>query len=307
MEEINFNKLKVDKEDATVKYNDEVHKYWTKDGNYPCISATTLIHKFQNFDEGFWASYKALEASVTSEEFKTVKPLLLKSKLFMIDYEKLFGITDDIFEENRNKILKQWADKRDASCIRGTAIHLEHEKKHLAGNTQELKSLGLKGSKFNTKVDNLIKPGVQTVYPELLLSRISKDGKLRIAGQADLVIVDGFDVHVLDYKTNEKMETKAYFDQRTKKKTTMKYPLTNIEDTNFWHYSLQLSLYGWMIQMIDPRFVIKTLRLIHYDHDGGCTDYDCDYLKKDIVRMLSFHKKQVEYEKFGNDRKKITF
>ena len=87
----------------------------------------------------------------------------------------------------------------------------------------------------------------------------------------------------------------------------MKYPLNNLDDSNFWHYSLQLSTYAWMIQKIDPRFNIKQLSLIHYDHDGGCTTYECDYLKKDVERMLAYYKKQVAHEKFKKSREKVRF
>jgi len=304
MENVDFTKLEVDKENEVVKYNDKIHKYWTKDENLNCISVTTLLHKFQNFDEDFWSQYKALEA-LTGDKFKDIKGNLVKSKFFNIDYTKVFGISEKDFNSKREEILKQWADKRDASCVRGTAIHLEHEKQHLAGKTKELKGLGLKQTNFGLNTTNKIKPGEQAVYPELLLSRISADKKLRVAGQADLVIIDGFDVYVLDYKSNEKMTMKGFYDQRTRSKSTLKYPLNNIEDSNFWHYTIQLSTYAWMIQMIDPRFVIKKLMLIHYDHDGGKTDYECEYRKDDVVRMLAFHKKQIMNEEFKNSREKI--
>ena len=47
---MDFNGLKVDKENEYVKYNDELHKYCVKDNNEACISVTTLIHKFTTFD-----------------------------------------------------------------------------------------------------------------------------------------------------------------------------------------------------------------------------------------------------------------
>lgn len=195
--------------------------------------------------------------------------------------------------------------KRETSCIRGTAIHREHELQHLAGKTKELQHLGL-GGNFKSILNNTLEPG-QGVYPELLLSRISDDGKLRLAGQADLVIVDGYDVYILDYKTNRKIDTKAYFDRKVKKHSTMLYPLNNIQDSNFWHYSLQLSTYAWMIQKINPKFNIKSLILLHYDHDGNNTDYECEYLKSDVERMLGFYKKQIEHEEFKNSRAKINY
>ena len=302
---IDYDSLPVDKENDIVKYNDELHKYWVKGSNQSCISVTTLIHNFTVFDEDFWSSYKALESLITEEEFKQVKPDLLNFKKFDQTYLDRTGVTSDAFSTRKEEILADWQEKREASCIRGTAIHRQHELEHLAGTTKELQHLGL-GGKFSTNTSNRIEPG-KGVYPELLLSRISPDGKLRLAGQADLVIIDGFDVYILDYKTNKKIDMKAYFDRKTKKHSTMKYPLNNIQDTNFWHYSLQLSTYAWMIQKIDPRFEIKALILLHYDHDGNNATYECEYLKNDVERMLAFYKKQIEHDEFKRSREKVVF
>lgn len=303
---IEYEKLKVDKEDSTVKYNDELHKYWVKGSNESCISVTTLIHKFTTFDEDFWSSYKALESLVSEEQFKEMKSDLVSTKKFSQRYLDMAHISDDVFNERKKEILNEWDVKRTESCIRGTAIHREQELKHIAGKTKELQHLGLGGT-FATNTNNILEIGSQKVYPELLLSRISPDGELRLAGQADLVIVDGNDVYILDYKTNKKIEMKSYYDRKLKKSSMLKYPLNNIQDTNFWHYSLQLSTYAWMIQKQNPEFNIKALILIHYDHDGGTTTYECEYLKNDVEKMLGFYKKQIEYDKFRKSQEKMVF
>lgn len=46
------------------------------------------------------------------------------------------------------------------------------------------------------------------------------------------------------HNTGKEMEQKSYYDRRNKKHSMMKYPLNNIQDTNFWHYTLQLSTYA---------------------------------------------------------------
>lgn len=306
-EKIDYGKLVVDKEDHAVLYNDELHKYWTKDTQQACISVTTLIHEFTTFDEAFWSSYKALESIVSSEDFTSIKKELVSRKVFDNTHYERFGISEKQFSEAKFDILEQWREKREASCVRGNAIHREHELAHLSGTTKELKDLGLNGTQFKTDTSNNIKLGEKGVYPELLLSRISPDGKLRIAGQADLIIIDGNDVYVCDYKTNKKIDKKGFYDRTKRRSSTMKYPLNNIEDTNFWHYSLQLSTYAWMIQKVHPEFNIKLLMLIHYDHDGGCTTYECDYLKDDVERMLGYYKKKIEHEEFQRSREKIIF
>lgn len=636
---MNYESLLVDKENEYVQYNDEVHKYWTKDTKQNCISVTTLIHEFTTFDEEFWSAYKTLERMLSEDDFKSIKSELTKIKtMHVINAKKSeFNINETEFEDNRKILLKEWEDKREASCVRGTAIHKEHELEHLAGNTKELQHLGL-GGKFATNTNNKIVFGEKGIYPELLLSRISDDGLLRIAGQADLVIVDGEDVYILDYKgldittpilttkgfkmlmdltksdiifdkdgnetnilniseihynpcykitfdngeeiiadhehrwlvsfrqgkdkykekvltteeiknafdlykeknnslylpkiinpkslntkkvdlpidpyilgywlgdgtsvagsitcvnnnvweeikrrgynygedisgedraelrtifglrtklnelnllgnkripveyllssyeqrldllrgfmdsdgyynpkrkrfvmattreyqadclmtllatlgvkptkiyakkycnnkefdgwdvcftmkenpflvrnqegieypntdkasfrniksielvetiptkclevdspshtflfgrglipthnTNKSIDKKSFYDSRMKKSAKLKYPLNNLDDCNFMHYTLQLSTYAWMIQQINPNFKIKLLMLIHYDHDGNCNTYECEYIKEDVERMLKYYKKQVSYTEFKKKKEKIIF
>lgn len=305
---IDYESLVIDKENEMVQYNDQLHKYWTKDTKQNCISVTTLIHEFTTFDEAFWSAYKTLEKMLPEDTFKSIKSDLTKTKTIAnIDhYKGVHRINFGEFEENRQILLKEWEEKREASCIRGTAIHREHELAHLAGNTKELQHLNL-GGKFNTNITNKIQLGEKGIYPELLLSNVSEDGLLRLAGQADLIIIDGNDVYVLDYKTNKSIDKKSFFDSRIKRSAKLKYPLNNIDDCNFMHYSLQLSTYAWMIQQVNPEFNIKLLMLIHYDHDGGCTTYECEYLKEDVERMLKYHKQQNGYKEFKTIRQKITF
>ena len=634
---MNYDQLKIDKENVDVLYNDEFHKYWTKENNQSCISVTTLINKFTSFDEAFWSAYKTLEKLTTADDFSLVKPDLLQTKRFSTTYLDRFHIPAEEFEIERKELLKEWEAKREESCIRGTQIHKAQEMLHLSGETKEIQHLNL-GGKFKTNTSNKIEANTKGIYPELLLSRISPDGKLRIAGQADLVIVDDLDVYILDYKglpldtpilttegfkelkyltkadkifdkdgnetdilnisevhhnpcyklefdngesivcdhehrwlvsfrrakgkfkdkvltteqlkeafnkyetsknvydlpkilnakplniekvdlpldpyilgawlgdgtkkdgsitninplfweeikkrgyevgedissenhaeqrtvlnirgvlnnigvlnnkhlpdlyllssyeqrldilrglmdtdgyynatrkrfvmattqlwqvecmvkllaslgvkssviyakkycdgkvfdgwdvcftmkdnpflirnqenieypktdkasfrvlkaiypvsmvetkclevsspshtflvghsllpthnTGKEMEQKSYYDRKNKKHSMMKYPLNNIQDTNFWHYTLQLSTYAWLIQKINPDFNIKLLMLIHFDHSGGVNNYECQYLKNDVERMLAYYKKKVEHEEFSKSMEKIIF
>lgn len=73
----------------------------------------------------------------------------------------------------------------------------------------------------------------------------------------------------------------------------MKYPLNTLDDCNYNHYALQLSTYAWMLQKINPNFIIKDLIINHYDHDGNNTLYHCDYLKKEVERMLLQYRKDL--------------
>jgi hypothetical protein len=87
----------------------------------------------------------------------------------------------------------------------------------------------------------------------------------------------------------------------------MKYPLNTLDDCNYNHYQLQLSTYAWMLQKINPDFIIKDLILNHYDHNGKNTLYHCEYLKKEVEKMLYFYKKQVILNKQKEKRKRIEY
>jgi hypothetical protein len=87
----------------------------------------------------------------------------------------------------------------------------------------------------------------------------------------------------------------------------MLYPLNNLDDCNYNHYQLQLSTYAWMLQKINPDFVIKDLILNHYDHDGNNTLYHCDYLKTEVERMLAFYKKELIKEAQRAKRQPIEY
>jgi len=62
------------------------------------------------------------------------------------------------------------------------------------------------------------------------------------------------------------------------------------------HYALQLSLYAYLLQQINPEFEIKQLKLIHIDHSNKRTDYELEYLKADVQKMLQHYKKQLKIE-----------
>ena len=112
---------------------------------------------------------------------------------------------------------------------------------------------------------------------------------------------------IVTHNTNKKIDQKAGFNTATKSTTKMKYPLNNLDDSNFWHYSMQLSTYAWILQQINPEFVIKDLIIVHYDHSGNETIYHCDYLKKEVERMLCFYKKELILEQQKAKRKRIEY
>lgn len=305
--------MKVDKQNGNVFYNDAEHQYWDEDGKY--ISVTTLIGRYENgFDKEFWSAYKALERIMSKDEFKMEKQKMLQTKKVDVDEVlKTYDISESDFNAAQQDILDEWQKENQRACERGTAIHAELEKLYTKKSETNLKKFGF-GGKFAINTNETLERNNQTllevergVFPEYLISRRSEDGIFKLAGQIDLLIKDGNEIHIYDYKTSKRLDEKSFFDSTSKKNIMMKYPLTNIMDCNKWHYALQLSTYAWMIQKINPEFVIKKLMLIHYDHSGKVTEHEVPYLRSEVERMCKDYKKHLILDKRIKARKEITW
>lgn len=300
--------MKIDKQNGNVAFNDESHSYWNVNDNEKYISVTTLIEKFgQTFDKEFWSAYKALEQLIPKDNWKIEKKSLLNTKRFDKSILEVYDISENDFNKVQQDILDSWDNENRKSCERGTKIHSEIENSFY-NNPKDisLKKFGI-GGKFECKKDYSELDLEYGVYPEYLIYRESDDGILRIAGQVDLIVKSGNEITIIDHKTNKKIDMKSGFNTTTKSNVKMKYPLNTLDDCNFYHYTLQLSTYAWMLQKINPNFVIKDLILNHYDHNGNNTLYHCDYLKNEVERMLYFYKKELILQKQRDKRKRIEY
>lgn len=305
--------MKIDKRNGNVKYSDEEHVYWDDNGKY--ISVTTLIGKYcKPFDKDFWSGYKALEKLLDKESFKMEKKMLLETRKINLKYYiDMYNIKESDFNREQQNVLDEWQKTNEEACERGTKIHAELENMFTSKKETDLKRFGL-GGKFivntNASLENAnlklldIENGV---FPEYLVYRESDDGILRLAGQIDLLIKEGNNIYIIDYKSNRKIEEKSFYNQALKQYEMMKYPLNNLYDCNLLHYTMQLSTYAWMIQKLNPEFKIAGLKIIHYTHDNDVKEYEVNYLKKDVEKMLKDYKKSIIIDKKRNARKPIEF
>lgn len=306
--------MEINKLNGNIAFSEKEHTYWNINTDEKYISVTTLIGKFeQDYDREFWSKYKALEKILGKDKFKLEKSKLLKTKRFDISVLSDYNISEDEFNKIQQDILDEWDKKNRESCDRGTKIHAQLESYAKGGKFKE-KIVPHLGKDFNNykcyvnpNTNELVQNIERGILPEYLVYRESPDGILKIAGQIDLLIKDGNDIYIGDYKTNKEIKLKSGFDFSTKQSAKMKYPLNNLDDSNYWHYTLQLSTYAWMLQKINPEYNIKGLILIHFDHEGNITTYQLDYLKEDVERMLAYYKTMRKQEIAKEKRKRIEF
>ena len=199
MEEIKFSDLTVDKRNGNVNYNDEKHIYWD-DSNNKYISVTTLIGKYeQHFDKEFWSKYKALERLLDEDEFKIEKSRLLKTKKFDDKILEAHDLTVVDLYSTQQEILAEWDENNRVACERGTAIHAKMENQFYTGKKfYNLKQFGV-GGKFECRPHNYNLDLVNGAYPEYLAYVQTEDG-VNLAGQIDLLIKEGNNVTIVDFK-----------------------------------------------------------------------------------------------------------
>ena len=112
---------------------------------------------------------------------------------------------------------------------------------------------------------------------------------------------------IVTHNTNQSIDQKSGYDSAIKRYSMMQYPLNNLMDCNFMHYSMQLSTYAWMLQKINPNFNVKRLFLVHFSHEGEIKIYEVDYLKEEVERMIKQYKKELKQKERELKRKKIEF
>jgi hypothetical protein len=294
--------MKVDKQNGRIKFNELAHVYWC-DENDRFVSVTTLISQYhEKFDGEFWARYKAFESLASKEAFTIEKKILLSTKKWNTDILSRYDIDELSFNTKVNDLLDGYEREKKVACDRGTKFHLEQEQRFYEKGIHDLNHLGLNGN-FTCVPQQTELTLDKGIYPEYLIHKISKDGLLKIAGQIDLLIKDGNEITIADYKSNRRIDKKSYYDNSSRQSKKMFYPLHNLDDCNFTHYTLQLSLYAWMVEQMNPDFKIKGLFILHHDHEGNDTTYDVEYKKDDVVRMLAHHKMQnkIKLEKSKNE------
>lgn len=287
---------KVDKENDNVFFNDEKHVYLDKLSGEPYISVTTLVGFYENeFNESFFSKYKALEALADPDHFSLVKQGLLSTQVWKPELLDKLKIDHDEFETKVQEFLDGWHNTRDEACSHGTWVHHVMETSFYGKETFDLSDFDCSDIVGNYKCVKGYYPQrlEEGIYPEYLLSWISPEG-LRISGQADLIIRKGDDILVLDWKTNREIKKKSYFNSSKKRNVMMKYPLNNLMDCNYRHYQLQLSLYAYIIQQLNPEVNIKELKIVHIDRNGKQTIYPMEYLKTDVERMIKHYAKSLK-------------
>lgn len=216
-------------------FDDTNHSYTSLDLEHdvPWISVTSLVSFFKT---PFDAPSAARKASVNP-----------RSKWYGYEPEDLIKIWDS--EAKRSTDAGKWYHslKEEQVLSKGTIIENGAELLVQAPLIKE----GLKYAP-NQKLNN------NTVYPEHLVYSYSD----QICGQSDKVDVKDFKVNITDYKTNKEIKTSSFVNWEGISQK-MLHPVSHLEDCHLIHYTLQMSLYMYMILKHNPKLSPGDLLIEH--------------------------------------------
>ena len=173
------------------------------------------------------------------------------------------------FGETPESLIEKWNLARK----HGTDVHLEIENWIKDGTPpKDQKSIAAK-----KWIDGyVVRPNIETFSEVIVYSK-----ELCIAGTMDVLMVnkDSEEHVIIDWKTSKRIDKKSF-----KGKTGIKKETSDIEDCNYNHYALQLSLYRFILE---EYYNIQVSRqLIAHLKEDGLESYSTPYMKKEILDMI---------------------
>ena len=220
--DINSIKRKLKKFDR-YKFYEEPHVYTYIDDNGKEIeistSVTSLIEEYTNyFDKDKVAEIKAKKEGISKQEL-----------LDKWEYDNNFSCTKGTITHAYNEYL--WQDK----------IY-EYDKENIIEKFgQDViepiwpKLKKICDSFYNKFKDNLIPIGLEQVIGSIDYDIAGTIDFLAYSKKLDAIVI-------IDYKTNKEIKKKSFNNER------MLSPLNDLMDCNYYHYSLQLAIYKYILE-----------------------------------------------------------
>lgn len=99
------------------------------------------------------------------------------------------------------------------------------------------------------------------------------------------------------HNTNKKLNFESYKDNNGH--VMMKYPLNKLMDCNMIHYTLQLSMYSYMMWRRYPFMNVCTPKIIYARESDKFIFHDVAYLKNEVISMLKYFRDYILDKKYS--------
>jgi hypothetical protein len=203
--------------------------------------------------------------------------------------------------------ISKWKNKNETAIDRG---HNIHNTKEVESNEAGIEKIGgavrrVQNADLITITDLLQLP--DGVYNEF---NIWNHGR-KIAGRPDKIVLETINskryASIYDFKTNGSIDKISYQYKNGNYKMLLG-PVSHIMDSNWNHYSIQLSIYQWILEAAG--FIPANRELIHIQHpvefivgtiQPPDTPYPVPYMKSEVLNILEdYNKNRIPQHYYGN-------
>lgn len=217
-----------------ILFNEKDHSYINAKGEY-YTSSTSLIKQYKSsqFYDTQTARYKAIKDILPLDRFNLLKknagswdnivPMYWDVLIKKSEYSELLSQKADYY-------IDLWKSQSEA----GTLEHSKREEAIKRNGGIEYKGVWYE---YTDRCVLDIRPDEIVCSTEMLVW----NHEMKLGGLVDLPLFNKGEVFILDYKTNKKIDKVSFGGVK------MKYPFNTVMDCNYYHYSLQLTIYNDMI------------------------------------------------------------
>lgn len=322
-------------------FNEEAHKYFNQKTGEEFISATTLIDRYdQPFNSYYWGMYTALkEAGLKVRPDKKETHITVNG--IVTPLQELYD--NDLYSSLVKRVKRNWNATTKRSHVRGNKIHnyledtinesrgdvLASDNEYIKPLNEVAKNTGLVIFKSKHDLDKTdLAETYFDIYQRLLLyieqgCTILAEKKIYsttygIAGMIDVLIVKGKQFAILDWKSNkdEMMFMSGYYKkvkrdgkwvkgtEFIRKDSRLKYPLDTLQKCKGIKYSLQLSLYAYIMELWGYKLINNGLEIFHIRPNRQPKLIKIKYYKDEIHKLVS-HYKESKSKKSNNVKRKF--
>jgi hypothetical protein len=255
--------------DVHIAFYEPTHKYYVNGSCQGNISCTGFIHEFfGHFDA------------------KAIITKMKKGPKWATS--KYYGKTDE-------EIMKEWSDNGNEASAAGTAMHFAIEQfmhgamdeiKPEVKNTLEWKYF----TKFWAECGDDLEPyrSEWEVFTDSI-EPVASERKIKLCGSIDMVYrrkSDGKFV-IYDWKRSKDIKSDNPFGSGLP-------PLEHLPDTNYWHYTMQLNVYKWMLEKYYGLEVADLYLVILHPDQPSYRRMRLNIMTDEVEDMIECRRRAVE-------------
>lgn len=247
--------------DDKIYFVEETHKYYVNGSCEGNISCTGFVHEFfGHFDA------------------KAIITKMRKGPKWATS--KYFGKTDE-------QIMAEWNENGRIASEAGTAMHLAIEQ-FLHGSPEQIKP-EIKETPEWRYFMNFWNTYGHDLEPYRSEWEVWSSSDIKLCGSIDMVFrrkSDGKYV-IYDWKRSKEIKSENPFG-------TGLPPLDHLPDTNYWHYTLQLNVYKWMLEKYYDMEIGDLYLVILHPDNPNYRRMRLNILEDEVEDMIECRRRAVE-------------